>query len=69
MKHVQVLGNALSAVTLVRFCTMLVSLGIGEVFFKFHSFILECGAFLATWAVLNSVAMVFIKESTSDVDH
>lgn len=26
-----------------------ISLGIAEVFFKFHSFLLECTAFLAVW--------------------
>ena len=26
---------------------------IAEVFYKFHSFLLECGAFLATWLVLD----------------
>jgi hypothetical protein len=33
-----------------------VSLVIAEVFYKFHSFTLECGAFLATWFVLDAVA-------------
>jgi hypothetical protein len=28
---------------------------IAEVFFKFHSFTLECGAFLATWFVLDAL--------------
>jgi len=27
---------------------------IAEVFYKFHSFTLECGAFLATWYVLDA---------------
>lgn len=26
---------------------------IAEVFYKFHSFLLECGAFLLTWLVLD----------------
>ena len=29
---------------------------IAEVFYKFHSFTLECAAFLATWAALDAVA-------------
>ena len=33
-----------------------VSLVIAEVFFKFHSFTLECTAFLATWYVLSWLA-------------
>jgi hypothetical protein len=28
---------------------------VAEVFYKFHSFTLECGAFLATWLALGSI--------------
>lgn len=28
---------------------------VAELFFKFHSFTLECGAFLATWFVLDAL--------------
>jgi hypothetical protein len=28
---------------------------IAEMFYKFHSFTLECGAFLATWFVLDAL--------------
>ena len=31
-----------------------VSLLIAEQFYKFHSFILECGAFLGTWFLLDA---------------
>jgi hypothetical protein len=34
---------------------VLVSLFIAELFYKFHSFTLECLAFLATWFVLDLV--------------
>ncbi len=34
--------------------TFAVSLLIAEMFYKFHSFTLECVAFLATWYVLNA---------------
>jgi hypothetical protein len=34
----------------------LASLLIAELFYKFHSFILECLAFLATWYVLSFIA-------------
>jgi hypothetical protein len=30
------------------------SLLLAELFYKFHSFTLECGAFLATWFVLDA---------------
>lgn len=32
----------------------LVALVLAELFYKFHSFVLECGAFLATWYVLDA---------------
>ena len=34
---------------------LLVALGIAEVFYKFHSFLLETGAFLLTWLVLGAL--------------
>jgi hypothetical protein len=33
---------------------LLVSFGIAEVFYKFHSFMLETGAFLVTWYALDA---------------
>jgi hypothetical protein len=35
--------------------SLAVALGIAELFYKFHSFTLECGAFLLTWLVLSWV--------------
>ena len=35
--------------------TLAVSLAIAELFYKFHSFTLECVAFLATWLALDAV--------------
>jgi hypothetical protein len=32
-----------------------ISFIIAELFYKFHSFTLECGAFLATWFVLDAI--------------
>jgi hypothetical protein len=34
---------------------LLVSFGIAEMFYKFHSFTLETGAFLVTWYALGAV--------------
>jgi hypothetical protein len=31
------------------------ALCLAELFYKFHSFLLECGAFLATWFVLDAL--------------
>ncbi len=36
--------------------TLLFSLLIAELFYKFHSFTLECVAFLATWYCLDAIA-------------
>jgi hypothetical protein len=34
---------------------LLLAFVLAELFFKFHSFALECGAFLATWLVIDVV--------------
>ena len=34
---------------------LMVALGIAEVFYKFHSFLLETGVFLLTWLVLGAL--------------
>jgi hypothetical protein len=34
---------------------LVISFVIAELFYKFHSFTLECGAFLATWFVVDAV--------------
>lgn len=34
---------------------LLISLGIAEIFYKFHSFLLEAGAFLVTWFALGAL--------------
>lgn len=40
------------------------SLAIAEFFYKFHSFILECTAFLATWFAIDAVVrMVMVGRS------
>jgi hypothetical protein len=41
--------------TLEQLPLLLVSLGMAEVFYKFHSFLLETGAFLLTWLVLGAL--------------
>jgi hypothetical protein len=35
---------------------LIVAIVVAEVFYKFHSFTLECLAFLATWCALSAVA-------------
>jgi hypothetical protein len=37
------------------------SLLIAEIFYKFHSFLLETGAFLITWFILDAVAGILIR--------
>ena len=39
-----------------RVCALLAALLVAEFFFKFHSFTLECMAFLATWLLLDCLA-------------
>lgn len=34
---------------------LMLSLGIAELFYKFHSFLLEASAFLLTWAALDAL--------------
>ena len=36
------------------------SFAIAEVFYKFHSFTLECGAFLGTWFVLDAAVQAVL---------
>ena len=38
-----------------------VSLVIAEVFYKFHSFMLECIAFLATWFIIGATIKAFMQ--------
>lgn len=40
--------------TLEQLPMLLIALGIAEMFYKFHSFLLETGAFLLTWLVLGA---------------
>jgi hypothetical protein len=40
--------------------TLVLSLVIAELFYKFHSFTLECVAFLATWYVLDFVRKLVV---------
>jgi hypothetical protein len=47
---------------------LIASLLIAELFYKFHSFTLECVAFLATWYVLDGVVRFFISSRRGDVD-
>jgi hypothetical protein len=35
---------------------LLIAFVIAELFYKFHSFLLECGAFLLTWYAIDAVA-------------
>ncbi len=39
----------------VRVPGLLLAFLIAELFYKFHSFALECGAFLATWLLIDVV--------------
>lgn len=47
--------------TAVTLATLAVSFGVAEQLYKFHSFTLEAGAFLATWWTLRRIALLFVK--------
>lgn len=53
--------------------TIVIALVIAELFYKFHSFLLETGAFLATWFVLDAVAGLIArligKRPQATLDH
>ena len=43
----------------------LIAFVVAELFYKFHSFALECAAFLATWFVLDAVMHLVTGRGTS----
>ena len=44
--------------------SMAVALVTAEIFYKFHSFILECAAFLVTWFVLDALSSLIYRRVT-----
>lgn len=42
----------------------LVAFVVAELFYKFHSFTLECAAFLATWYVLGAIEQMLVPDKT-----
>ena len=51
----------LQGINAVDLVTLATSFVIAEMFYKFHSFTLEAGAFLATWWALRRVGLLFVK--------
>jgi len=51
-----------------EFAPLFIAFMIAEFFYKFHSFALECGAFLVTWAVLSFVQSL-VTGQKSDAAH
>ena len=45
----------LKQLTLEQLPLLVFALAVAELFFKFHSFVLEAGAFLLTWMALGAV--------------
>lgn len=45
----------LRQLTLEQLPLLVIALGIAEIFYKFHSFLLETGAFLLTWLALGAL--------------
>lgn len=50
-----------SAVTLREASTLAVSLVLAELFYKFHSFSLECAAFLVTWTAMSALVDLAVR--------
>lgn len=46
----------LKQLTLEELPLLVIALGIAELFYKFHSFLLEAGAFLLTWLTLGALS-------------
>lgn len=46
----------------------LTALVIAELFYKFHSFTLECGAFLATWYALDLLSQLVWPRRGADAE-
>ena len=44
---------------------LLLSFGVAETFYKFHSFALETGAFLLTWAAVSYLASRVLQRGTA----
>jgi hypothetical protein len=44
----------------------LIALVIAELLYKFHSFVLECGAFLATWYALDAASNLLFARRGKD---
>ena len=47
---------------------LLISMTIAEVFYKFHSFTLECLTFLATWGVVDWILSVLFRRRASPTE-
>jgi hypothetical protein len=50
-----------SAATIATLISLATAFGIAESFYRFHSFTLETGAFLATWWALRRVGLLLVK--------
>jgi hypothetical protein len=48
--------STLKQLTLEELPMLVFALGIAEIFYKFHSFLLEAGAFLLTWLALGALS-------------
>ena len=48
--------HPLKQLTLEQLPLLVIAFGIAELFYKFHSFLLEAGAFLLTWLALGTLS-------------
>lgn len=52
-----------------QFPALGLSIVVAELFFKFHSFSLECAAFLCTWFVFDWVRVFFKRLTRKPIKH
>jgi hypothetical protein len=54
------------AIAFIQAPSFLIALVIAELYYKFHSFLLETGAFLATWFVLDAAITGLLRAAGRD---
>ncbi len=59
--HQMIKSNGIRQTVVQELPTAAIALVIAELFYKFHSFVLECLAFLATWYVLSLILNILSK--------
>ena len=59
----KIIGTRIDAQLATTLVTLAVSFVVAEQLYKFHSFTLETGAFLATWYVIRRAALLLTRRT------